>query len=291
MEKLLLRLVRDSAEDLEDIADTADFDLLEERLLNLPALALGQAERVVFGMSRKVRKNVGRALNLIQEFSQKRYEKVQRKEDLIDKYESKTGDYLIQLTKQQMDSRQTRKVTMLLRVVGDLERIGDYASNIARLTNEINDGNIVFSDDARKDLNVVIEAERDLVNSTMQAFQEHDLSTAMRTKPRSAALSYLCEILKARHIGRLSRGECSLEQGTVYTELLNSFEQIGAHCVAVSGAVRREFQASPDIHVHSLKADELSEQEYQQIYDDFLAKYDVLSSEERPLSVEDDAVQ
>ncbi len=291
LEKLLMLLVKDSAEDLEDIADSADFDLLEERLLNLPALALGQAERVVNGMSRKVRKNVGRSLNLIQEFSQKKFEKVQRKEDLIDKYESKTGDYLIQLSKLEMDSKQTRKVSMLLRVVGDLERIGDYASNIARLTNEIKDENISFSEDAKKDLNVVIDAERDMVNSTMAAFQDHDLQTAMRTKPCSAALSYLCEILKARHIGRLSRGECNLTQGTVYTELLNSFERIASHCVAVSGVVRREFQANPDFHVHSSKAYELTEQQYQQIYDDFLAKYDVLSSEERPLSMEDEAVQ
>ena len=291
LEKFLTLLVKDSAEDLEDIADSADFDLLEERLLNLPALALGQAERVVYGMSKKVRKNVGRSLNLIQEFSQSRFDKVQRKEDLIDKYESKTGEYLIQLSKQQMDSHQTRKVTMLLRVVGDLERIGDYASNIARLTNEINDENIIFSGDAKKDLNVVIEAERDLVNSTVTSYQEHDLQTAMRIKPCSAALSYLCEILKARHIGRLSRGECNLTQGTVYTELLNSFERIASHCVAVSGVVRREHQAHPDFHVHSAKAYELSEQQYQQIYDAILAKYDVLSTEERPLSVEDEAVQ
>ena len=291
MEKFLLMLVKDSAEDLEDIADSADFDLLEERLLNLPALALGQAERVVYGMSKKVRKNVGRSLNLIHEFSQKKFDKVQRKEDLIDKYESKTGDYLIQLTKQQMDSQQTRKVTMLLRVVGDLERIGDYASNIARLTNEINDENITFSEDARRDLNVAIDAERDLVGSTMKSYQEHDLQTAMQTKPRSAALSYLCEILKARHIARLSRGECTMAQGAVYTELLNSFERIASHCVAVSGVVRREFQVNPDFHVHSLKAYELSEQQYQQIFDAFLEQYDVMSNEERPLSVEDEAVQ
>ena len=291
MEKFLVAMVKDSEEDLEDIADNADFDLLEERLLNMPALALGQAERVVYGMSKKVRKNVGRSLNLIQEFSPGKFEKVQRKEDLIDKYESKTGEYLIQLTKQQMDSQQTRKATMLLRAVGDLERIGDYASNIARLTNNINDANISFSDDAKKDLNVVIEAERDLVNSTVRAYQEHDQQTALRIKPCAAALSYLCEILKARHIGRLSRGECNLEQGTAYTELLNSFERIASHCVAVSGVVRREVQANPDIHVHSAKAYELSEQQYQEIYDAFLAKYDVLSTEERPLSVEDEDVQ
>ena len=291
MEKILLLIVKDSAEDLEDIADSADFDLLEERLINLPALALGQAERVVYGMSKKVRKNVGRSLNLIHEFSQKKYDKVQRKEDLIDKYESKTGEYLIQLTKQQMDSRQTRKVTMLLRVIGDLERIGDYASNIARLTNKINDESITFSEDAKRVLNIAIEATRDLVNSTVKSYQEHDLQTAIRIKPCSAGISYLCDTLKAQHIGRLSRGECSLAQGAVYTELLNSFERIASHCVAVSGVVRREYEAHPDFHVHSAKAFELSEQEYQKIYDEFLAEYDVQSSEERPLSVEDETVQ
>ena len=180
---------------------------------------------------------------------------------------------------------------MLLRAVGDLERIGDYASNIARVTNGMHDENITFSEDARKDLNVVIEAERSLVNSTVQAYQEHDLQTAMRIKPWSAALSYLCEILKARHIGRLSRGECNLIQGTAYTELLNSFERIASHCVAVSGAVRREHQAHPDYHVHSAKAHELSDQQYQQIYDAFLAEHDVLSNEERPISMEDENVQ
>ena len=288
LEELLLKIIKDSAEDLEDLADHAELDLLEERLLTLPALAIGQSNRVISGMSKKVRKNVQRALNLIFNYNQKKFEKVQRKEDLIDKYESRLGDYLTQLSKQEMSSSQTKQVTLSLRVIGDLERIGDYASNIARVTNEMNDQNIAFSEDARRDLNTVIEAERELVNNTMYSFQEHDLQTAVQIKPLSAGISYLCEILKARHIGRLSRGECALAQGTVFTELLNSFERIASHCVAVSGAVRREFQAHPDYHVHTPKAYELNEEQYAKIYDEFLAKYDVLDSKERPISVEEE---
>ena len=67
--------------------DNADFDLLDERLLSSPTIALDQCHRVIDGMSRKVRKNVGRSLNLIHEFSDKRFEKVQRKEELIDEPE------------------------------------------------------------------------------------------------------------------------------------------------------------------------------------------------------------
>ena len=291
MEDLLCKMIKDSPEDLEDQADTADFDLLEERLLTSPAIALSQSRKVIDGMSRKVRKNVGRALNLIHEFSQKKYEKVQRKEDLIDKYESRVGSYLMLLSKQEMNTKQTRQMTMSLRAIGDLERFGDYASNIARITNEIHEENITFSEEAMKDLNVMIEAEREIVNSSIASYQENDLATAMKMKPLASAITSLCEIVKTRHIGRLTRGECGMQQGAAVEELLNSFERIASHCVAISGVVRREYQENPDYHVHSAKARELTEEEFNLIYQEFLTKYDVISNKERPLSVEAETIQ
>ena len=291
IEKLVCRLIKDSPEDLEDMQDNADFDLLDERFLVSPALALAQSSRAVYGMSGKVRKNVGRSLNLIHEFSEKKFAKVQRKEDLIDKYESRLGSYLMQLTKLEMTSEQTREATAYLRLIGDFERIGDYASNIARVTNRMHDENIQFSQECMRDLNMIIQAERDIVNSTVNAFKESDLETAMGIKPFSAVISSLCEILKARHIGRLTRGECGITQGAVYNELLNSFERIASHCVAVSGMVRRAHQSNPDFHVHSSKARELTEEEYQHLYNTFQEKYDVIKNIDHPLSIEDEAVQ
>ena len=291
IEKLMCLLIKDSAEDLEDMQDNADFDLLDERFLMSPALALGQSGRVIYGMCGKVRKNVGRSLNLIHEFSDKKFEKVQRKEDLIDKYESKLSTYLVQLTKNEMTSEQTRSATADLRVIADLERIGDYASSIAHVTKRMQDENIQFSSEAMRDLNVLIEAERDIVNRTVNSFRESDLETAMGIKPFAAVIASLCEILKARHIGRLHRGECGIAQGAVYNELLNSFERIASHCVAISGMVRRAYQHNPDFHVHSKKSRELTEEEYQRLYKGFEEKYDVIKNAERPISMEDEAVQ
>ncbi len=274
IEKFVCFLIKDSAEDLEDMKDNADFDLLDERFLVSPALALAQSSRVIMGMAGKVRKNVERSLSLISGYSAKKFEKVQRKEDLIDKYESKLGAYLMALTKKEMNSQQTRQVTADLRVIGDLERIGDYASGISHITNQINEDGIKFSPDAMKDLDVTVQAEQEIVSETVRAYRENDLETAMRIKPLSAAISSLCEILRARHIGRLSRGECDMLQGAAFTELLNCFERIGSHCVAISGMVRRSYQDNPDYHVHSLKARELTEDEYNRYYNEFIDKYD-----------------
>ena len=291
IERFTCRIIRDSEEDLEDMRDSADFDLLDERLLSSPTIALDQCHRVIDGMSRKVRKNVGRSLNLIHEFSDRRFEKVQRKEELIDKYESKLGAYLVVLTKSELNSRQTRELTSDLRVIGDLERMGDYASSIAHVTKELYDQNVKFSETAMRDLNVLIEAERDIVNRTVLSYQESNPEAAMEIKPFRAAIASLCEILRARHIGRLRRGECTMEQGAGYNDLLTSIDRIASHCVAITGQVRRAHQSDPDYHVHSLKARELTEEEYQNLYNGFLEQYDVIQNIERPVSLEDEAVQ
>ena len=291
IERFTCRIIRDSEEDLEDMRDNADFDLLDERLLSSPTIALDQCHRVIDGMSRKVRKNVGRSLNLIHEFSDRRFEKVQRKEELIDKYESKLGAYLVVLTKSELNSRQTRELTSDLRVIGDLERMGDYASSIAHVTKELYDQNVKFSETAMRDLNVLIEAERDIVNRTVLSYQESNPEAAMEIKPFRAAIASLCEILRARHIGRLRRGECTMEQGAGYNDLLTSIDRIASHCVAITGQVRRAHQSDPDYHVHSLKARELTEEEYQNLYNGFLEQYDVIQNIERPVSLEDEAVQ
>ena len=195
------------------------------------------------------------------------------------------------LTKREMNSQQTLTVTLNLRSIGDLERIGDYASNIARVTHDISEENITFSADAMHDLNIAIGAVREIVNSTVRCFQDRDLHVAMQIKPLAAVISSLCETLKAGHITRLSRGECDLKQGEAFNELVNSFDRIASHCVALSGTVRREHQEHPDYHVHSAKVQELSEEQYNAIYNHFLEKYDVNSDEERPLSLEEETVQ
>jgi phosphate:Na+ symporter len=274
-----------------ETAATGRTTRLDERLLAMPAAALEQCRKLSAEMAELTVEAVKLALGAFTAYDAGVLTRVRELEKESDICEDEIGAYLVKLSASQLGNSDSAEAALLLKTIGDLERIGDYASNIARVTNKINDESITFSGDAQRDLNVAIQAERDLVNDTMKSYQENDLQTAMCIKPRSSALSYLCEILKARHIGRLSRGECNLTQGTAYTELLNSFERIGSHCVAVSGVVRREHQEHPDYHVHSAKAFELTEQQYQQIYDDFLAKYDVLSNEERPLSVEDEAVQ
>ena len=294
LEKLAKTLIKDTEEDLED---DANFDMLEERLLRYPALAIGQSKRVMNDMARKVRKNVGRSLNLINEFSQDKFSKVQRKEDLIDKFETKLGEYLMLLTKRELNTMQTRQVSLYLHIISDLERVGDYASNVARVTNNIHDGNISLSEEAQAELNVVMDAVRETAEMTVQSVEKYDKEKAMRVKSLAAVVTALCEEMKMRHVIRLSHGECDLAQGTVFNDLLNSFDRIVAHCTGAASATVKVENTDLDMHIHtSTSADDGKEEyrrllaenakKYRDLFTEYQDKYNIENSKDRPRSME-----
>ncbi len=288
IEQLVCRLVKDSAEELED---EADFDLLEERLLNYPALAIGQCHRAMSGMSRKLRKNVNRAMNLLNDYQQDKFDKVQRKEDLIDKYESRLGDYLMKLTKHEMNSAQTRQTSLYLHTINDFERIGDHASYIAHISSEMHENHTEFSEAAWDELNVVMEAVREVINVTCRAFLNDDKEMARRVAPLGVVITTLCNELKMHHVERLSNGECGLEEGTVFTDILNSFNRIAAHCASAMVALLKSGDVELDMHIHDSKIYPSDSAEYYTYFGEYRQKYDIVKNDEHMRSMEPEEVE
>ena len=288
IEKLVCWLVKDDKEDLED---EADFDLLEERLLNYPALAIAQCHRVMNGMSKKLRKNVNRAMNLLNDYQQDKYDKVQRKEDLIDKYESRLGEYLIQLTKREMNSAQTRQTSLYLHTINDFERIGDHASYIAYMSSDMHENKTQFSEDAWDELNVVMEAVREEINLTCKAFLENDKEMAQRVAPLGMVITTLCDELKMRHVERMSSGGCGLEEGTVFTDILNSFNRIAAHCASAMVALMNSDKENMDTHIHDSKVYPSDSSEYKTYLNEYNQKYEIKKDGEHMRSMEPEEVE
>ena len=288
IEQLVCWLVKDSAEELED---EADFDLLEERLLNYPALAIGQCHRAMSGMARKLRKNVNRAMNLLNEYQQDKFDKVQRKENLIDKYESRLGEYLMKLTKHEMNSAQTRQASLYLHTINDFERIGDHASYIAYMSSEMHDNHTNFSQEAWDELNVVMEAVREEINLTCRAFLNYDIEMAQRVAPLGMIITSLCNELKMHHVERLSNGNCGLEEGTVYTDILNSFNRIAAHCASAMVALLKSGDENPDMHIHDSKIYPSDSVEYYTYFKEYRQKYEIVKNEEHMRSMEPEEVE
>lgn len=272
IEKLVFRLVKDTKEDQEE---QADFDLLEERFLHYPPLAIAQSHLAVNGMAKKARKNIFRAMGILGEYSVDKFNKVQEKENLIDKYEDKLGTFLMQITSSDLTMTQTRQVSKFLHTITDYERLGDHAVNISFVANELNEKKISFSEEAQYELDVLEDAITEILNLTVDSFVEDDLDKAVNVEPLRELIGIMCNDLKLRHVERLSSGKCKIEQSFAFNDLLTNFERIAAHCSNIAVAMI-ELEASDfDTHEYLKSVHELRNGDYAELLEAYEAKYSI----------------
>ncbi len=272
IEKLVFVLIKDTQEDKED---QADFDLLEERFLAYPPLAITQSHLAMNGMASKVKKNLARSLELLNCYSEELYEQIQEKENIIDKYEDKLGSYLMQLTGREMTVAQSSEVSKFLHTLSDFERLGDHASNISKVANELYEKKFAFTKEGAYELGVLEAAVSEIVDLTVSAFIEDDLDSVSRVEPLRELTGILCDELKMRHIKRLQHGKCELKQGFAFNDLLANLERISAHCSNVAVAMIELDASDFDTHGYVRRIRERKNSDYVAYFEEYEEKYDI----------------
>ena len=235
---LLVRLaVLTIKEDRSEDDDQFEENLLDERFLNYPPLALEQSGRTVGRMASAAFKNLNRSVELFGQFNPVKYEKVMGRENVVDRYEDRIGSYLVHLNSRDLNERETLLSSHYLHCLTNLERISDHAVHIADLAKEMHDKGIVFTSDGRADLDRAEAAVLEIVALTQRALEEVDMAEARKVEPLEEVISVMLEGIKLRHIRRLQSGACTLEMGFVFNDLLTDFERVAAHCSNVALAV------------------------------------------------------
>ena len=287
IEKLVFFLIKDNPEEEEE---QADFELLEERFLAYPPLAIAQSQLAVNGMAKKAKKNIWRAFDLLEDFSENKFNKIQEKENMIDKYEDKLGTYLMQVSMQDMTTDQAKQVSKFLHTISDFERLGDHAVNISRVAQELHEKSRAFSDAAQYELNVVEDALKEIVELTVNSFVEEDLKMAAKVEPLRELIGILCDDLKLRHITRLRNGQCDLGTGFAFNDLLTNYERISAHCSNIAVAILELDTSNFDIHEYTKSVRKLKNSEYVADFEAYEKQFDIngyVPKEENPDESED----
>ncbi len=280
LEKIVVFLFRENPEDAEE---TAEIDRLEERFIDHPAIALEQSHNAVCSMARKARKNLARAMEVVYNYSDERYKVIQTKEEVIDRYEDKLGTYLVKLTGKELSDDQSREISKILHTIGDFERIGDHAVNISNAAREIFDKKLKFSKIAEKELGIITAAVQKVVALATDAFTNNDIETAKEVEPLEQVIDNLCDEIKIRHIKRVQNGECTLDHGFVFNDLLTNFERIADHCSNVAVAMIELSVDSFDTHEYLSRVKTIATEAFSRKYNEYCKEFS-LSQEEFNLS-------
>ena len=248
-----------------------DAVLLDERLLATPSVALARSRSVERDMAKLAADGVLASFGLFSQFDEKKAEKVEAWEKKVDEYEDKLGSYLVKLSSSDLLRKDAVAVSQLLRCLSDFERVSDHSVTIMRAARELKEKKSGFSPAAEAELKVVFAASEELIQKTLSAFCDGDGQAAVEVEPICKVISSLCEKIRAAHVERLTKGECTIETGFVLVDTLTALERIGGHASNIAGCVLEIGKQELDLHeyLHLVRHGT----EYERRYADYEKKY------------------
>ena len=260
-------------------AEERELSVLDDRFLSSPSLALERAHDAVVQMGEFARDNYRLAVELIWKFDAKKLERLNETEVALDKLEGLLDNYLVKLTDRALTAEESTRVSELLHTLSDFERIGDYAVNVSESAVVLHDRNITFSPQARAELERLTAAVGETLDKTVACYQSRQRTLAVQVEPLEEVVDLIAATLKNRHVERLKAGECTIELGTQFLELLINLERMSDHCSNVALHILRQ-TSSPDdkvridshAYMHELHHGGFN-QEFDDLFQEYRTKY------------------
>ncbi len=245
---------------------------LDERLLATPSIAIERCHELTADMAKGAVFALKDSLVCLKNYSPDLAKRIKDAEEKTDHYEDVIGTYLVKLSAYQISDRDSAESAKLLKIIGDLERISDYAVNIVKASEELNQKEIVFSVEADAELDNISNAVDEILDYTLKAFKENDIGSARNVEPLEQVIDVLKEKLRSGHIKRLQQGACSIETGFVWSDILTNLARTSDHCSNIAGCIIDAEEENLNLH-QSLRAMKSDDPEFKAKYAEFEAKY------------------
>lgn len=247
---------------------------LDARLLTTPAVALERCHIVATDMANIAVDAMKDAMTCLTHYDEELAQSIRNAEDKTDHYEDMLGTYLVKLSSRQMGSAESAEAAKLLKVIGDFERISDHAVNVVESAEEMIEKKLQFSPAGAHEMARMVGAVSETLDQARQSFIENDLNSAFRVEPLEQVIDTLKETLRTHHIKRLQQGECSIDVGFVWSDLLTNLERVSDHCSNVAGCVIDVAHNNMNMH-EMLRETRTDNAEYKVLYEDYKKKYAV----------------
>ncbi|NLY46110.1 MAG: Na/Pi cotransporter family protein [Tissierella sp.] len=218
----------------EDISDLDATIYLDNRILETPGIALGQAKKEVLRMGEIVAKNLELSREALINGGEETVEKVLETEKLINKIEKEITEYLVHLSKEPLSGTQHTTINNYLYTINDIERVGDHIENIVELAQYKNNSGLSFSKDGMDGLNEMFDKCEEVFKITIKAFDTDDETLARKVLVLEDEVDAIEKRNREDHMNRLNKMECLTEPGVLYLDTISNLERVSDHSVNIA---------------------------------------------------------
>ncbi len=279
-EKLSLKLVKDEPAEAITSPQAGELrvlDGLNPVFLETPGLAFNACYDVLMEMFRLAQQNINRAFDTIRGYDEELIGQIRGYEDALDTMADRVSGYLMQISAHITSDEQTETMNHYYSTISEFERLGDHAMNIAEDAEEMSKAGVSFSETALKELGVVRDLLRAVLNYTGRSFEKCDAKAAAHIEPLEEVVDDMVNALRQNHLERLRLHQCSVLAGTEFLNMLSDIERISDICsnVGVFTIARVRPEIKHEVHdyvsrLHSGK-DEAFNREYEAAHDHYFA--------------------
>lgn len=248
------------------------FSILDEKYFQNPQYALDQSTSLTSNMAYIARETLDLAVESMNALTEKLDAQIIENETQLDNYEDALSKYLVRLSARATGVHQSRKVTMLLHAIGEFEQMTDYEANILYASRTKASKAYKFSDQANAEMDTLVSAVREIMDRTISVFVDNDMVKAFTVEPLWDVIDTLCEELKKRHIARMQDGQCTVENGILFTDYITALEKISYHCKNTAAFVIQMNDATYQLHSDAHEKRRASDS-YKQTYEEFRKRY------------------
>ena len=247
----LAQLTVGKHEEKSTTSEELQIPVLDERFLERPALAAEYSYVAAKRMAYLSRESLLSAMDLFENYDEKKAERIAELEETVDQYEDKIGSYLVQLSSKNLSDTDSRSLTMLLHCIGDFERISDHAVSLMRSAKEMEEKNLQFSKSAEAEISVFRASVRDIVDTAFSAFVTDNVQEAKKVEPLEDVIDDINIQVRDRHVRRLQEGQCTIQLGFILSDICTDMERISDHCSNISAYQVQQHESEYDPHAYS----------------------------------------
>lgn len=234
--KLATLIVR-GQEEMENL----QVKFIDNRVLNTPPIAIGQARRETQRMAKTTLEMLERTALFLEDGDLKRIRGLEKREELVDILQREITDFLVKLSQKSISKETSESIASLMHMVNDLERVGDHCENLWRLGMRKQEGKICFSEIGENEIAEMAEKAKDFLRYIVDSMDHpDDPAIAVKSMEYEDAIDDMERNLRLNHIARLNTGECAVQPGLIFIDMLHNFEKIGDHTFNVSEAILGE---------------------------------------------------
>lgn len=266
LEKLAHLIIKDTNEENSDT-------LIDQRFLMTPSYAIDKVKQRSDSMGVLAKDNIYLCLDLIKKYSHNGDEQISKNEKELDRLEDELETYLVKISSMNLSIEDSIKLSKLSHSISNFERIGDYGVNILKIKRRMHQNKVHFTPDANRELEIMSKAVGEIVDKSIDAFITDDEKLAAEIEPLEQVINNLKAELRARHSKRLQDNECTIENGMLFFDIINSFERIADHCSNLAVCIIELSNRSYQTHTYLKGVKSHKNQGFMEMFREYLQKY------------------